>query len=146
MFGNQTKTLNNPKNFLLNSSQVDGATYVSAIALEAIASLAVKDIKGVVNLHGTVYERANSLISKSANEAKGVDVTQDPDGKLNFLIHVSLEFGVNIPKTAISIQEAVKTAVNQSTDLDVKNVDLVIENYVVKTASAKKTSKSEDDK
>lgn len=132
MFGKQTRTINSPKIFSLAGSKVGGETFISINALESIASLAVKDIKGVLGLKGGVFERANSIINRNAQESEGVSVVQNSDGSLNFVISVVIEFGVSIPKVAIKIQEAVKNAVNESTDLVVKNVDLVVDSYVSK--------------
>jgi uncharacterized alkaline shock family protein YloU len=132
MFNQKKLKASNQKVFLLGGSKVDGSTFVSANTLETIASIATQEIKGVHELSENPVIKVASFINKDNSNSKGVSVTQNPDGTLDYVVKVSLEYGINIPKTAVAIQNAIKTAVVENTELPVHNVDLIIESYTPK--------------
>ncbi|MFT8324980.1 Asp23/Gls24 family envelope stress response protein [Oenococcus sicerae] len=119
------------KYFILGGSKLDGETKISSSTLETIASIAAKEIDGVIGLQAQAQERFSGFFfTKKFKQTKGVVVKQDEDGNLSFTVYAIFAYGVNIPKTALAIQSAVKTAISAATDLLVADVDVVVSSLI----------------
>ncbi|OIL37816.1 alkaline-shock protein [Oenococcus oeni] len=119
------------KYFVLGGSKLDGETKISSSTLETIASIAAKEIDGVIGLQAQTRERFSGFFfTKKYKQTKGVVVKQDEDGNLLFTVYAIFTYGVNIPKTALAIQNSVKSAISAATDLTVSDVDVVVSSLI----------------
>ena len=119
------------KYFVLGGSKLDGETKISSSTLETIASIAAKEIDGVIGLQAQTKERFSGFFfTKKYKQTKGVVVKQDEDGNLLFTVYAMFTYGVNIPKTALAIQNSVKSAIAAATDLTVSDVDVVVSSLI----------------
>ncbi|EHN59294.1 Asp23/Gls24 family envelope stress response protein [Oenococcus kitaharae] len=115
------------KYFVLGGSKLDGETKISSSTLETIASIAAKEVDGVISLQAQTKERFSGFFfTKKYQQTKGVVVKQNEGGDLLFTVYAVFTYGVNIPKTALAIQNAVKSAVSAATDLKISDVDVVV--------------------
>lgn len=115
------------KYFVLGGSKLDGETKISSSTLETIASIAAKEVDGVINLQAQTKERFSGFFfTKKYQQTKGVVVKQSENGDLLFTVYAVFAYGVNIPKTALAIQNSVKSAVAAATDLKISDVDVVV--------------------
>lgn len=86
---------------------------IIAIADEVVAevaAIAVKEVEGV---------------SSVATGQKGVKVSTEGN-EATITMNISVEYGVNIPKTSVLVQDKVKSAVESMTGLNVKLVNVKI--------------------
>ena len=57
----------------------------------------------------------------------GVSVFVDPDGQISIKIRVTVEYGINIPMVAQHIQELVRSAVERSVDIELREINVNIQ-------------------
>ncbi|WP_439425962.1 Asp23/Gls24 family envelope stress response protein [Oenococcus alcoholitolerans] len=121
----------NPRYVVLSGTKLNGETKISSATLEVIASIAAKEVDGVVDLQAQTKERFSGFFfSKRFKQTKGVVLRQNDEGQPVFTIYAILSYGVNIPKTALAIQNAVRSAISAATDLQVADVDLVVSGLI----------------
>lgn len=102
-----------------------GVVNISEDVLEVIASIAAGEIKGVKELSGTFSEEMMEFVGKKSFN-KGVEVTLNEDGTASVVISVIMDFGIQLLNTARDVQNAVKTAVESMTSIDVREVNINI--------------------
>lgn len=103
-----------------NIGEVQIADEVVAI----IAGLAATEVEGVASMAGNI---TNELVGKLGmkNLAKGVKVEISPEAVVVDMA-VNMEYGYNIPKTSETVQERVKSAIENMTGLHVAEVNVRI--------------------
>lgn len=101
-----------------------GAVNISEDVIGVIGSIAASEIKGVRELQGTFSEEMLEFIGKK-NVGKGVQVVIDEEG-VKVAIDIVVDFGVEIPAVARSVQDAVKSAIESMTAMNVAFVDVHI--------------------
>ncbi|KAB1437659.1 Asp23/Gls24 family envelope stress response protein [Candidatus Galacturonibacter soehngenii] len=103
-----------------NIGEVQIADEVVAI----IAGLAATEVEGVASMAGNI---TNELISKLGmrNLSKGVRV-EVLDNNVSVELALNLDYGYSIPKTSETVQERVKTAIENMTGLNVMEVNIRI--------------------
>lgn len=103
-----------------NIGEVQIADEVVAI----IAGLAATEIEGVASMAGNI---TNELVGKLGmkNLSKGVKV-EVSESTVDVELMLNLEYGYNIPKTSVLVQEKVKTAIENMTGLAVSGVNIRI--------------------
>lgn len=90
-----------------------------------IAAAALKEIPGVrLAGFGLVSVFSEMLGYKNF---PGVTVGLDKDGMVHVKIRVTVDYGLNIPTVATHIQEAVRSAVERSVDIDLKEINVNIQ-------------------
>ncbi len=103
----------------------NGNVNISNEVIEIITSIAVKEIDGVSGLYGNFSDNIGELFKKN-NYKKGVKV-QVENEKVIIDLDVIVDFGVKIPDVSFDIQEAVKSAIENMTDLKVTEVNIHVE-------------------
>ena len=85
-----------------------GTIRINHSVVAGIVRLATQSVKGVVNV-GTagVVEGLTDFFSKKESE-RGVKVTESSDGGYEIEVRVVLEFGVDLAKTGVAIQETIR--------------------------------------
>ena len=92
-----------------------------------IVRLATLSVTGFVNFGGAgVVEGLTDFFSKKESE-RGVKVSESADGGYDIEVRVVLEFGVDLAKVGVSIQEAIRDQILAMTGNHAKNIDVVID-------------------
>lgn len=108
--------------------EVLGNIEISPEAIELIVGIAVSKVKEVHSILG--YKKAkNSDVLKSL-VSKGVILSTTQEGDLVVDVHVALYYGVEIPKVAKFIQSRVKEQVLFMCNIEIKEVNLHIDQLV----------------
>ena len=86
-----------------------------------------QSVAGVVNV-GTagVVEGLTDFFSKKESE-RGVKVKESSDGGYEIEVRVILEFGVDLAKTGLSIQESIRDQILSMTGNHAKSIDVIID-------------------
>lgn len=108
---------------LLDEGSV-GEIRIADEVVAIIAGLAATEVEGVSSMAGNI---TNELVGKLGmkNLAKGVKVDIGPDSVIVDMA-LNMEYGFNIPKTSETVQERVKTAIENMTGLKVEEVNVRI--------------------
>jgi uncharacterized alkaline shock family protein YloU len=104
-----------------------GSIRINHSVVAGIVRLATQSVTGVVNVGGAgVVEGLTDFFSKKESE-RGVKVSESPDGGYDIEVRVVLEFGVDLAKVGVSIQEAIRDQILAMTGNHAKNIDVVID-------------------
>ena len=104
-----------------------GSIRINHSVVAGIVRLATQSVTGVVNVGGAgVVEGLTDFFSKKESE-RGVKVSESADGGYNIEVRVVLEFGVDLAKVGVSIQEAIRDQILAMTGNHAKNIDVVID-------------------
>ena len=104
-----------------------GSIRINHSVVAGIVRLATQSVTGVVNVGGAgVVEGLTDFFSKKESE-RGVKVSESTDGGYNIEVRVVLEFGVDLAKVGVSIQEAIRDQILAMTGNHAKNIDVVID-------------------
>lgn len=116
--------VNEEKIYILNETTKVGNVSIADDVVAAIAGVAATKVEGVSKLTGNI---PNELVSKlgKKNLSKGVKVLLD--GK-DVIVDLSLEinYGYNIKKISIAVQDRVKQAIENMTGLNTVAVNVKI--------------------
>ena len=109
-----------------------------------VASLAAREVPGVVSMSGGLTDGINRFLGKE-NASKGVRLKFE--GKLvNASVYINVEYGACIPEIALEVQEKVKDAIEAMTGYEVQFVDVNVEGVAKRpqTELEKAVSSDED--
>ena len=106
-------------------SQVDfGAIKIHKKAIAEIVLTAIRDVEGVSLLRqdfvGTLMEFAGT------RHYPGITVSIDKSNQVSIEIKVRVRFGLNVQETARQVQEVVKSAIEKTVDIDIKDIHVVV--------------------
>ena len=111
-----------------------GTIRINHSVIAGIVKLATQSVDGVVNVGGGgVVEGLTDFFSKKETE-RGVKVTESEQGGYDIEVRVVLEFGVDLAKTGVAIQESIRDQILAMTGNHAKNIDVVIDGIKVDTA------------
>lgn len=101
-----------------------GVVQIADEVVAIIAGLAATEVEGVASMAGNV---TNELVSRLGmkNLSKGVKVTV-VENKVNVDLALNLSYGYSIPATSATVQDRVKTAIENMTGLMVEEVNIRI--------------------
>jgi uncharacterized alkaline shock family protein YloU len=104
-----------------------GTIRINHSVIAGIVRLATQSVEGVVNV-GTagVVEGLTDFFSKKESE-RGVKVTETNDGGYEIEVRVVLEFGVDLAKTGVSIQETIRDQILSMTGNHANSIDVIID-------------------
>lgn len=103
-----------------------GEIVISPRVLEVITGIAATKVDGVHSLRNKAV--TDSLSKKSLG--RGVYLKNEEDDTVAADIYVYLQYGVNVPAVSIAIQQAVKTAVYDMTEVKISSVNIHVEGIV----------------
>ena len=104
-----------------------GTIRIHHSVVAGIVRLATQSVDGVVNVGGGgVVEGLTDFFSKKESE-RGVKVTESSEGGYEIEVRVVLEFGVDLAKIGMSIQEAIRDQILAMTGNHTKTIDVVID-------------------
>ncbi len=117
---------NDVKNTNWSSKEISsiGEVMIADDVIATIAGLAATEVEGVSAMQGNV---TNELVGKLGmkNLTKGVHIKVTENG-VAVELSVQMRYGYSIPKTCKSIQEKVKTAIENMVGLSVEFVNVHI--------------------
>ena len=110
---------------LQNMDLRGGSRQISTEVLGKIARCAALEVAGVAEVSCGSQNRKVKDFLERANVQSPVTVEMR-DGTAEITLHLVVAFGARIPSVAEKVQENVKTAVQNMTNVTVSRVDLVI--------------------
>lgn len=110
---------------LQNMDLRGGSLQISTEVLGKIARCAALEVAGVAEVSCGSQNRKVKDFLERANMQSPVTVEMR-DGTAEITLHLVVAFGARIPSVAEKVQENVKTAVQNMTNVTVSRVDLVI--------------------
>jgi len=119
-----------------------GEIKVNHTVVSTIVKMAAINVPGVLAVGGNFVENFIAQISSKESD-KGVRVSEDEAGNYQIEIRVFMEYGVELAKTAESLQMIVAKQVTNMTGKPVANVDVIIEG--VKMADDESVNKKDDE-
>lgn len=115
--------------YKIHESGENGDVKIADNVVAIIAGLAATEIKGVASMAGNI---TNELVAKLGmkNLSKGVKVDVQ-EGVVTVALNLNIEYGYNIYETSKTVQEKVKSAIENMTGLDVADVHIRIAGVVM---------------
>ena len=112
---------------LSEESSALGTIRINHSVVAGIVRLATQSVDGVVNVGGGgVVEGLTDFFSKKESE-RGVSVAEVEGGGYDIEVRVVLQFGVDLAKTGLAIQESVRDQILSMTGNHTRNIDVVID-------------------
>lgn len=110
---------------LQNMELKGGSLQISTEVLGKIARCAALEVDGVVEVScGSQNKKVKELLERTNVQAPVTVVMRE--GTAEITLHIILAFGAKAPAVAEKVQENVKAAVQNMTNVTVSRVDLVI--------------------
>ena len=110
---------------LQNTDLQGGTLQISTEVLAKIARCAALEIEGVAGVScGKQNKKLSNLLEASSIQTPVA--VEMRDGTATITLHLMMRFGARIPSVAEKVQENVKNAVQNMTNVTVSRVDLVI--------------------
>ena len=108
-----------------------GEIVIAPRVLEKIIAIATAKVDGV---HSLENKSVSDSLSKRAL-GRGVYLRTQEEGQISVDIYLYLEYGVAVPKVAVAIQRAVKTAVYNMADVTLDDVNIHVVGIVTEKAA-----------
>jgi uncharacterized alkaline shock family protein YloU len=105
-----------------------GAIKIHKSVIGSIAIEATKEIPGVAKIGGDLKTYLMEFFGKKDTAA--IKIEFDKDGEVIITIPVVVKYDHNIPEIASKIQENVKTAIENSTSIIVKDINVTIQEII----------------
>ncbi len=101
-----------------------GEVHIADEVVAIIAGLAATEVEGVASMAGNI---TNELVSKLGMKSlsRGVKVTV-LEGMVTVDLSLNIEYGKNVLETSRTVQERVKTSIENMTGLEVADVNIHI--------------------
>lgn len=112
-------------------SNSNGAIIVSTLAISTIVGVAVSECYGVVGMSSKnkIKDGVAELLKRD-NYSKGI-IIETTDNDISIRIHIIVMYGVKVSEVAQSIQERVKYSIEQMLELNVKDVDIRVDDVIM---------------
>jgi len=98
---------------------------ISDDVIGIITNIAASEIEGI-RLAGTLAGDIAEILGKK-NMTKGVRVEINDEDEVEVDLNIVVDFGIVIPEIAWKVQESVKTAIENMTDLKVISIDVNVQ-------------------
>lgn len=99
---------------------------ISEDVIGIIAGLAASEVEGIAGMTLGFVDGINQILGSSKKYSKGVKIELDGK-KVTVDLYVNVTYGVKIPDVAWAAQNAVKTAVENMTGLEVSAVNINVQ-------------------
>ena len=115
--------------YKIHENSDNGDVQIADSVVAIIAGLAATEVKGVVSMAGNI---TNELVARLGmkNLSKGVKVDV-LEGVVTVALNLNIEYGYNIYETSNTVQEKVKSAIENMTGLSVADVNIRIAGVVM---------------
>ena len=113
-----------------NVFEIKEGVEISHEVVAIVAGLAATEVDGVEALSGNI---TNALIPKTgaARLSKCVSISENEEGSISIRLSLMIRYGFEIPTISGKVQEKVKSAVENMTGIDVRDVDIRIATVVM---------------
>jgi uncharacterized alkaline shock family protein YloU len=91
--------------------------------LEIIIGIAASQVEGVYGMRGTLGSTVQELLGRKSH-GKGVTLHTSEDEEISVDVYTYLNYGVNVPKVAMEMQEKAKEQVLYMTGIELKDVNI----------------------
>lgn len=99
---------------------------ISEDVISIIAGLAASEVDGIAGMTLGFVDGINQILGSNKKYSKGVKISLD-GRKVTIDLYVNVKYGVRIPDIAWAAQNAVKSAVENMTGLEVSNVNINVQ-------------------
>lgn len=99
-----------------------GNIHISEDVLAVIAAAAAQEVDGVSSLAGGLSDDLAELVA-GKKLSRGIDIRVEED-KVHIRVAILVKYGHVIPDVGRAVQDAVKSAVENTTGLDVESVNV----------------------
>lgn len=108
----------------------EGSIKISDQVLMTVIRESVKDIKDIVSLKGGFPGGIKATFSSNTTTKKGVKIQKEEE-QIIINISVIVKYGIKIPEILKEAQKKVKNNVETMTDIQVKNINIYIQDLEV---------------
>ena len=102
---------------------------ISEDVIGIIAGLAAAEVEGIAGMTLGFVDGINQILGSNKKYSKGVKIALDGK-KVNIDLYVNVLYGMRIPDVAWAAQNAVKTAVENMTGLEVTAVNINVQGII----------------
>ncbi len=102
-----------------------GTVKIHNNVISSIAYLATLEVDGVSRICEDIKSYILQLIGKKTKSG-AIDVRPEKNDHVTIVIPVIVKYGYNIPEVALKVQDRVKSAVEESTDISLKDIIIKI--------------------
>lgn len=99
---------------------------ISEDVIGIIAGLAASEVEGIAGMTLGFVDGINQILGTNKKYSKGVKISLEGK-KVTIDLYVNIKYGVRIPDVAWAAQNAVKTAVENMTGLEVLSVNVNVQ-------------------
>lgn len=99
---------------------------ISEDVISIIAGLAASEVEGIAGMTLGFVDGINQILGSNKKYSKGVKISLE-GRKVTIDLYVNVKYGVRIPDIAWAAQNAVKSAVENMTGLEVSNVNINVQ-------------------
>ena len=99
---------------------------ISEDVISIIAGLAASEVEGIAGMTLGFVDGINQILGSNKKYSKGVKISLEGK-KVTIDLYVNVKYGVRIPDIAWAAQNAVKSAVENMTGLEVSNVNINVQ-------------------
>ena len=101
-----------------------GGIKIHKKAIAEIVLTAIRDIEGVSLLKQDFLGTLAELVG--ARRYPGIMVSIDKSNEVSIEVKVKVKFGLNVQEIARHVQDVVKSAIEKTVDIDIKDIHVVI--------------------
>ena len=109
-----------------NNVEIDTNLNISEDVIGIIAGLAASEVEGIAGMTLGFVDGINQILGGNKKYSKGVKIELEGK-KVTIDLYVNVKYGVRIPDIAWAAQNAVKSAVENMTGLDVIAVNINVQ-------------------
>lgn len=102
-----------------------GAIKIHNNVIASIAVIATQEVEGILKICDNIKSKAFNLLGRK-EKFEAIEIRTEKDGSISIIVPVIVKFGFNIPETALALQERIKTAVEEATDISPKDIIIQI--------------------
>ena len=118
------------KDIIFATEESAGEIKISNEAILIIAAQALCDIKGIHLAVSATEGLVEKLVKKPSQ--KGIRICLDDEAKkADIDVHISVDYGMNIPEASWTVQEAVKKNVEMMTSILVDQVNVFVDGITI---------------
>ena len=99
-----------------------GAIHVHKEALADIALSALQEVEGVSLISQGLGERCLEFFGKK--RYSGINIAIDKDHQITMNVKIVVRYGLNIPLVARQAQEVVRSAIEKTADVNIKDINI----------------------
>lgn len=112
----------------ISHREENGSIHISQEVLAVIAAAAAADVEGVGGLSATLGSEVSGLVGRKV-QAKGVRLSMEEE-RVNVDLSLLVKYGYAVPDVARAVQDAVMSAVENTSGLSVNAVNVTVTGVV----------------